>query len=172
MAAVVSDREAIFAERGFTWKVETSGLSIAALDSFKIGFVTPPNKEIIVLTRDYATSVGGVLASLHKNLFTGGTLARNLNLRLSYTGPTLMDIYESVTSTATLGPIITSARILAATSAGNANVSLPGDLKPVILAEDTSYIVNLQNIGANLGDMGLAFYYRERFTLPTFNEAP
>lgn len=171
MALTVSDREAIFAERGFTWKVETGGINILALASFKIGFTTP-NKEIVVLTRDYSTTVGGVLASLHANAFVGGTAARTLNLRLAYSGPSLMDIFESVTSTATLSPIITSASIRAAVGTGNANASLPGDLKPVILAPLTSYIVNLQNIGANAGDIGLAFYYRERLSLPTFNEVP
>lgn len=169
MARAATDREVVFAERGHTWKVETEGRSITGAASYKLGFVTP-NFEIIVLSRDYSSTVASMLASLHENSFSGGTSARQHCLRLSHSGPQLMDILEGVT--ASIGPIITSARIRAAVSTGNANATLPGDLKPIILKPSTSYVVNMLNDTAVMGDMALAFFFRPAIKLATFDEIP
>lgn len=170
MAIAVVDRETLYAERGLTWKVETFS-SVSAAFNFRLGFTTP-DQEIVVLTRDYSSTIPFILAALHEAPYTGGALARNLNLRLNYTGPVLMDIYEGVDASLTGVAVVTSARIRAAVSTGNANASLPGDLKPVILAPLTSYVVDLGNPGLALGELGLAFYYRPRVALRTFNETP
>lgn len=169
MALATVDREALFAERGLVWKTETSG-SVSAAATYKIGFTTP-NQEIVVLTRDYASNVPDILAALRAAPFSAGALARNLNLRLSYAGPALMDIYEGVTASLTGVAIITSAQVRAGAATGNANASLPGDLKPIILAPLTSYVVELSSQAAN-GVISLAFYYRPRMTLRTFDEVP
>lgn len=169
MAIAVIDRETLFAERGLTWKTETSG-SVSAAASYRVGFVTPAS-EIVVLTRDYSSTVPDLLAALYAAPFSGGALARNLNLRLSYSGPKLMDISEGVTASLTGVSIITSAAIRAGAATGNANASLPGDLKPIILAPSTSYVVDLSTTAA-AGTISLAFYYRPRMSLRTFNETP
>ena len=169
MAIAVADREAIFAERGFTWKVESFGANIASGGSYRLGFRTP-SYEVVVLTRDYSSTVAAIFASLSEATHTGGTPARQLCLRLSKSGTPLFTINEGVT--ATPGATITSASIRAASGTGNANASLPGDLKPVIFKPDTDYVIDLKNDGANTGDIGLAFYFRPcNIILPTYNEA-
>lgn len=170
MAFAVTDREVLFAERGYTWKVET-GLSVSAAFQFRVGFTTPA-QEITVLTRDYSSTVPEIQAALYAAPFTGGALARNLNLRLAYTGPVLMPIYEGVTASLTGVAVVTSASIRAGVSTGNANASLPGDLKPIILAPSTNYVVDLANPGAATGIIQLAFYYRPSIKLKTFDENP
>lgn len=162
-----ADREIVMAERGRTWKVETLGASISSAADYKVGFVTG-DQEILVLTRDYSSTVAAIFASLHAVGFTGGTDARQLCLRLRHSGTPIMAIKEGVT--ATLGTIITSASIRASSSTGNANASLPGDLKPLILEANTSYVVSLRNDGGQTGDISLAFYFRTAERLYTFNE--
>ena len=167
MVWATADREILMIERGRTWKAECASATISGGVDFKLGFVTP-NREIVVLSRDYTATVSEVFAALYETTFTGGSVARVLNRRLLYPGPQLMEIREGVT--ATLGDVVTSATIRAASSAGNANAVLPGDLKALVLKANTSYVVQLLNRSSAIGTIALSFDFRTMEKLTTFDE--
>lgn len=155
-------------ERGRTWKAECgTPTTLTAMTDFKLGFTTP-DKEIVILSRDYTATIGEIFAALYEATYTGGTAARVLNRRLGHSGPQLMAVSEGVT--ASLTSVVTSATIRAGSSGGNANAVLPGDLKALILKPLTSYVVSLLNNTAQAGLIGLSFDFRTMEKLSTFDE--
>jgi hypothetical protein len=169
MALVVVDSEYAHIERGRVWRTEWGSASITSGADYKLGIITG-DRQVVVTSRAYSSTTPKIIAGLYEAEFTGGTPPRLFNRRLGCLYPAPFTAMMGVT--ASLGAVITQATINAGAATGNAQASFTGDAFAIILEPNTSYVVSLQNGGANTAEIGLAFDSRTDAPLNTYNERP
>ncbi|HKX55580.1 MAG TPA: hypothetical protein VJN01_05745 [Xanthomonadales bacterium] len=168
MSATVQDEHEALVLRGRVWRIDVRGSSITAASSYSYGVVTG-DKELVIFNRKYSSTTPIMSATLYETSFTGGATPQFANRRLSSTRPQPFTVAEGVVP-GVLGSPIFSATIRAGVATGNAQASFSDPLDQVILKTNTSYVVQMVNLGAATADLDTSFDTCTTEPLLTFSD--
>lgn len=157
MADVTSDEKFRLSLLGKIWLADHDW-SLNAGDHLDFGFVVG-ERDMIALSRSYATLSTSLTVELYQATFTGGSTMHTINRRLASSGdPKPAQFLYGVTPGA-LGTKVTGFVSEAAT---NNRVGKDGDKEPFVHTALTSYVLRIINSGASTQTFQFSVEYREK----------
>lgn len=146
--------------QGLIWRSEIGYTGIVAAGTAFSG-ITTGDERLVILQRSYSSTQSSLTVELFEASWTDGVDARTLNRILELSGEAKPAVVKTGVTPGALGNAITGVTLRAATSTGNAAVSISGDDSRLYLKPNTQYIVRYTNTGTAAADISNAFDYRK-----------